>query len=229
MTKTGIRHIGIIIDGNRRWAKQRGLPSLEGHRRGYNLVKKVAQWCVDRGIDVLTIYAFSTENWKRSKEEVDYLMKLTGLALSKDLDVLHRKNIKLAVIGRVKQLPENLQVHIQRAVEKTKHNTGGTLQLALNYGGRAEIVDAVRKVVRTARDASKIDEESISKALYTKNQPDPDLIIRTSGEQRLSGFLAWQGVYSELMFVNKNWPDFKERDLDAALEEYAKRQRRFGS
>lgn len=228
MTKNGVRHVGIIMDGNRRWARQRGLPTLEGHRRGYAQLKKVAQWCVDRGIDVLTVFAFSTENWNRSKEEVNYLMRLFEIALSRDLNELHRRNIRVAVVGRIKGLPKRLQGHITKAMNKTKHNTAGTLQLALNYGGRTEIVDAVKKVVRTARDASKINEESISKALYTANVPDPDLIIRTSGEQRLSNFLAWQGVYSELLFIDKNWPDFNEHDLDSALAEYARRQRRFG-
>ncbi len=228
MTKNGIRHLGIIMDGNRRWAKEHGLPSFEGHRRGYANLKKVGDWCISRGIEVLTVFAFSTENWQRSKQEVSYLMRLFEMALSRDLDDLHRKNIRIAVIGRVTDLPKRLQKHIAAAVEKTKHNTRGTVQLALNYGGRAEIVDAVKKVVRTARSASKITEESISRAMYTAEQPDPDLIIRTSGEQRTSGFLAWQGAYSELYFTKKYWPEFTEADLDQALNEYSRRQRRFG-
>lgn len=228
-TDHGVKHLGIILDGNRRWARQHGLPTLEGHRRGYNLVKKVGGWCLDRGVEVLTVYAFSTENWKRSKKEVNYLMKLLSLALSKDVDELNRKNIRVKVIGRVKELPAHLQKHISEAMELTKNNTRCTLQIAINYGGRAEIVDAVKKVVRAAKDVSKINEKSISEALYTAHEPDPDLIIRPSGEQRTSGFLAWQGVYSELLFLKKYWPDFKEKDLDAALDEYSRRQRRFGS
>lgn len=217
------------MDGNRRWAKRRGLPTLEGHRRGYDAFKRVGEWCLDRGIEILTVYAFSTENWNRSKKEVNYLMKLLSLALSKEVDDLHRKNIKISVIGRIKELPDHLQRHIAKAMHLTKNNTRGTLQLAINYGGRAEIVDAVKKIVRQAKSVSQITEATISEQLYTAHQPDPDLIIRTSGEQRTSGFLAWEGVYSELLFLNKNWPDFTERDLDGALSEFGRRQRRFGA
>lgn len=227
-TNHGVKHLGIIMDGNRRWAKSHGLPSLEGHRRGYETFRRVGEWCLDRGIDILTVYAFSTENWNRSKREVSYLMRLLTLALSKEVDDLHRQNIKISVIGRINELPARLRQHIRRATQLTKNNTRGTLQLAINYGGRAEIVDAVKKVVTSARQASKITERSITEALYTAHQPDPDLIIRTSGEHRLSGFLTWQSVYSELLFLDKYWPDFSERDLDAALGEYARRQRRFG-
>lgn len=228
MTKSGVRHIGIIMDGNRRWAQERGLPSLAGHRRGYETFKKLGDWCISHGIEVLTVFAFSTENWGRAKKEVRYLMGLLDMTLTRDIDELHRKNIRLIVIGRVKELPKRLQDHITAAVAKTKNNTAGTIQLAINYGGRAEIVDAVKRIVATARDASKITEAAISQALYTADQPDPDLIIRTSGEIRTSGFLAWQGAYSELLFLDKYWPDFTERDLDQALAEYRRRQRRFG-
>ena len=217
------------MDGNRRWAKRHGLPALAGHRRGYLTFKQVGEWCLDRGIEILTVYAFSTENWNRSKKEVDYLMKLLSLALSTEIDDLHKKNIRISVIGRVKELPKHLQRHIATATALTKNNTRGTLQLAINYGGRQEIIDAVKNVMRTAKNASVINEKLLSEAMYTAHQPDPDLIIRTSGEQRLSGFLAWQGVYSELLFLTKNWPDFKERDLDDALAEYGRRQRRFGA
>jgi undecaprenyl diphosphate synthase len=228
-TNHGVKHLGIIMDGNRRWATRRGLPTLEGHRQGYEKFKQVGDWCLERGIEILTVYAFSTENWNRSKKEVDYLMRLLSLALGKEVNDLHRKNIRISVIGRVRELPKHLQKRIADAMELTKHNTRGTLQLAVNYGGRAEIVDAMKKVVKTALDVSKITEQSISEAMYTAHQPDPDMIIRTSGEQRLSGFLAWQGVYSELYFTLKLWPDFKESDLDAALTEYKRRQRRFGA
>lgn len=228
-TNHGVRHLGIIMDGNRRWAKRRGLPSLVGHRRGYNTFKKVGEWCLDRGIEILTVYAFSTENWNRSKKEVGYLMRLLEQALTRDLDELHRKNIRISVIGRVKELPARLQVRIAEAMELTKKNTRGTLQLAINYGGRAEIVDAMKRIYRTAKSASRITEASVAEAMYTAGQPDPDLIIRTSGEQRTSGFLAWQGVYSELLFIDRMWPDFSERDLDAALAEFKRRQRRFGA
>ncbi len=216
------------MDGNRRWARKRGLPTLFGHQKGYDNFKRVGDWCLERGIEVMTVFAFSTENWKRSKREVSYLMRLLEIAVTRDLDELHRKNIRLSVIGRVSELPKRLQHHIRHAMQKTKHNTRGTLQLAINYGGRAEIVDAVKKIYRTAKSASHISEASISQALYTANQPDPDMIIRTSGEMRTSGFLAWQGVYSELYFTKKMWPEFSEHDLDVALQEFKNRQRRFG-
>lgn len=228
-TNHGVRHLGIIMDGNRRWARGRRLPLMAGHERGYATFKRVGDWCIERGIDVLTVFAFSTENWQRSKKEVDFLMRLTVIALTRDLDELHRKNICIKVIGRINELPQRLQQHIATAMEKTKHNTKGTLQVAFNYGGRAEIVDAVRKVYRTAQRASQITEKTIGQSLYTANQPDPDMIIRTSGELRLSNFLVWQGVYSELYFLKKNWPDFSERDLDEALDEFKRRQRRFGA
>lgn len=224
----GVRHLGIIMDGNRRWAKQHGLPTFAGHQRGYDVVMKLGEWCLDRGIEVLTVYAFSTQNWDRSKKEVNYLMRLLSHALSSEIDDLHRKNIRIRVIGRIKELPDHLQKHIAHAMDLTKHNTRGTLQLAINYGGHEEIIDAVRTVLKTAKRASQITEQSISAALYTAGQPDPDLIIRTSGEQRLSGFLTWQSIYSELLFVKKHWPDFNEADLDAALAEFGRRQRRFG-
>ncbi len=227
-THHGVRHLGIIMDGNRRWAKKRGLPVLAGHRYGYATFKKVGDWCLDRGIEVLSIYAFSSENWKRSKKEVGYLMKLLLLALSNEVSDLHRKNVRIVIIGRVKELPKNLQLRITQAVELTKNNTRSTLQIAINYGGRTEIVDAVKKVMKTAKNISAITEKSLAEAMYSAHQPDPDLIIRTSGEQRLSGFLTWQSVYSELVFIKKNWPDFSERDLDLALQEYRRRQRRFG-
>lgn len=228
ITHHGVRHLAIIMDGNRRWAKRRGLPTLAGHRRGYDVVMKMGDWCLDRGIEILTVYAFSTENWNRSKKEVGYLMKLLSMALSKEVGGLHRKNIRISVIGRIHELPKRLQLHIASAMELTKNNTRGTLQLAINYGGRAEIVDAVKKIYRTAKSSATITEKSVGEAMYTALQPDPDMIIRTSGEQRLSGFLAWQGVYSELYFTPKNWPEFSERDLDVALSEFKNRQRRFG-
>lgn len=202
---------------------------MEGHRRGYLTFKKLGDWCLDRGVEVLTIYAFSTENWKRSKKEVAFLMKLLSLALSNEVDDLHRKNIRIKIIGRLKELPDHLQKHIMMAMEKTKHNTRGTIQVAINYGGRTEIVDAMKKIYKTAKNASQITEQTVSESLYTAHMPDPDMILRTSGEYRTSGFLPWQGIYSELLFIDKLWPEIVEADLDAALAEYGRRQRRFGS
>lgn len=225
----GVRHLAIIMDGNRRWAKRHGLPTLAGHRRGYDLLLQVGDWCLARNIDIFTVYAFSTENWNRSKKEVSYLMGLLLLALTKEVAGLHKKNVRISVIGRTTGLPKPLQLRIKQAMALTKNNTRGTLQLAVNYGGRSEIVDAARRVMKKAKSPSAITEKALSAAMYTAGQLDPDLIIRTSGEQRLSGFLTWQSVYSELLFISKSWPEFTERDLDAALAEYGRRQRRFGA
>jgi len=224
----GVKHLAIIIDGNRRWAKKRGLPTLVGHQRGHARFKQFGDWCLDRGIEVMTVFAFSTENWNRSKKEVAYLMRLLEMTLLHDVDELHRKQVRLRVIGRIHELPKRMQVLIAKAMELTKDNSRATLQMAINYGGRAEIVDAMKDLYRTAKSASQITEASVSRAMYSAGIPDPDMIIRTSGELRTSGFLAWQGVYSELYFSPKMWPDYTEGDLDEALVEFGRRRRRFG-
>lgn len=216
------------MDGNRRWARQRGLPTLEGHRRGYEKLKQVGQWCLDRGIKFLTVYAFSTENWKRSKREVGYLMRLFKRALTKEVEEFDRKGIQLRVIGRHEGLAADLKQAIRRATARTKGNTTGVLNLAINYGGHYEILDAVRQLLERRFPLRRLNPQSFRRFLYAPDEPDPDLIIRTSGEQRLSGFLTWQCAYSELYFTKKHWPEFSERDLDAALADYARRQRRFG-
>jgi len=228
MTKNVPKHIAIIMDGNRRWAREKGFPTLEGHRKGYSMVKKVAQWCLDRNIKILTVFAFSTENWNRSKKEVSYLMNLLKYGLRNDVSIFNKKNIRLNVLGRIEELPKGLQKEIKRAVEKTKNNTKAVLNLAINYGGRAEIMDAIKRIIKKGLLAAKITESLIAQNLYTRSMPDPDLIIRTSGEIRTSGFLTWQGVYSELYFCKTYWPDFSEADLDKVIAEYQKRQRRFG-
>ncbi len=222
------KHIGIIMDGNRRWARERGLPTFEGHRRGYNKMKEVGEWCLARGIKILTVFAFSTENWQRSKEEVDYLMNLLHFALTKELNEFNKRGVKLKIIGRREGLPEKVAEAIDEAEKVTSRNTAGLLQIALNYGGRTELVDAVKKIVSQNVPPEKIDESAIERNLYTAGVPDPDLIIRTSGEQRLSGFLLWQSAYSELYFCQKYWPAFNEQDLDEALQWYTGRGRRFG-
>jgi len=228
-TKTIPYHVGIIMDGNRRWAKDRGLPTLEGHRRGYDKVKKVGKWCKQRGVKVLTLWAFSTENWKRSKEEVDYLMNLLGFALSDgEVNELDKDGIKLQVIGQKERLSEKLQGLIEKAEEKTKDNKEGILNLAISYGGRADVLEAVRKMVEKGIPPQEISEEMIDQNLWTAGLPDCDLIVRTSGELRTSGFLIWQAAYAELYFCKNHWPDFSEKDLDEALADYARRQRRFG-
>ena len=228
-TKNIPYHIGIIMDGNRRWAKAKGLPTLEGHRRGYDKVKKVGRWCKKRGVKVLTVWAFSTENWKRSKEEVNYLMNLLKFALSKgEIDQLHKDGIMVRVIGQKERLSEDMQKLIKEAEERTKDNKEGILNLAISYGGRADILEAIKKIIEKKVSADQVTEETIDQNLWTVGLPDPDLIIRTSGELRTSGFLTWQSAYSELYFCQNHWPDFSEKDLDEALADYARRQRRFG-
>lgn len=223
-----IKHIAIIMDGNRRWAKQRGLPTLEGHRAGYENFKKIAKRCRELEVEHLTIYAFSTENWKRSEEEVSYLMKLLEYCLEKEKDFFINNNIKLNIMGQIERLPKNLRRLAREVMEITKNNTGETLNLAISYGGRQEIVDTVKKIIEAKIAPEEMNEEVFNKYVYTAGQPDPDMIIRTSGEQRLSGFLPWQGVYSEIFFSPKMWPDFSEKDLEEAIEEFQNRQRRYG-
>jgi len=225
---TVINHLGIIMDGNRRWAKEHGLPGLEGHRCGYDKIVEVGDWCLARGIKVLTVYAFSTENWNRTQEEVGYLMDLFYKALTVEIEAFHRKGIKVRVIGSREKLSEKLIAAIDAAEAKTKDNREGTLNLAINYGGRLEIVTAMKRALAAGVKPEELSEEVISQNIWTAGQPDPDLIIRTSGEQRLSGFLTWQSVYSELYFCRKNWPDFAEADLDEAVAEFNSRNRRFG-
>lgn len=221
-----IQHLAIIMDGNRRWAKTRGLPPFEGHRAGYKKIEEMLNWCRDAGIKILTLFAFSTENWQRPKEEVDFLMKLFLLALTRDIKKLHKNKVRVRIIGRREGLPEKLKEAIKKSEELTKNNGGGTLNLAINYGGRPELADAFKKIAKNPPE--EITEETISQNLYTAGLPDPDLIIRTSGEQRLSGFLTWQSAYSELLFINHHWPEFSKEDFDAALADFANRQRRFG-
>lgn len=224
--KKKIKHIAIIMDGNRRWAKDKGLPSFEGHKKGYEKLKEVGQWMLDRKVKILTVYAFSTENWKRSKQEVDYLMDLFRKALKQEVREFNKKGFKTQVLGRLEGLAPDLQKMAKQAMELTKNNKKGILNLCVNYSGRTEIVDAVNKAL--GKGIKIIDEKSIEKNLYSAGLPDPDLIIRTSGEQRLSGFLTWQSSYSELYFTQNHWPDFSEADLDRAIDWYYGRNRRFG-
>lgn len=222
-------HLGIIVDGNRRWAQKRGLPSFEGHRRGLDGVNKIGEWCRKRGVKILTLYTFSTENWNRSKKEVSYLMKLLEVALNKkNTKELFQKGIKLQVIGQRENLPKSLQKKIEEAEELTKKSEKGILNLAVSYGGRPEIIQAIKNIIKNKIPANKITEDLINKNLWTANLPEPDLIIRTGGVQRLSNFLTWQSIYSELYFTEKYWPEFTEKDLDEALLDYSYRQRRFG-
>ena len=214
------------MDGNRRWATTRRLPFFEGHRAGYKKIEDVLRWCRDAGIKILTLYAFSTENWQRSKKEVDFLMKLFYLALTKDIKKLHKNKVCVRVIGREEGLSKKLQQAIKKAEALTKNNTAAILNLAINYGGRLELVDAFNKILKNP--PKEITEDLISQNIYTADLPDPDLIIRTSGERRLSEFLTWQSAYSEFYFIKRHWPEFSKEDFDDALNDFANRQRRFG-
>ncbi len=228
MEPHGIRHLGIILDGNRTWARGRGLPTLEGHRRGYDRLKEFGDWCIARGIPMVTAFAFSTENWNRAPEEVAYLMELLERALSREVDEFDKRGVRLRVIGRREGLPTAIVRAAAAAEERTKNNGKMTLQLAINYGGRPEIVDAAKRALAAGLTPETLTEEAFTRFLYAPETPDPDLIIRTAGHRRLSGFLLWEAAYSELHFTKTLWPDFSEVDLDAALADYAGRVRKFG-
>jgi undecaprenyl diphosphate synthase len=219
----------MIMDGNRRWAKERGLPPVEGHRAGYEKMKEVGEWCLARGIQVLTVYAFSTENWKRSETEVGFLMSLLEFALEKELNYFIDRKIRLRVLGRREGFSPKIVELITKAEKATEAFDAMTFAICLNYGGRTEIVDAVKEIVAEGLQSEVVDEASIAKRLYWPHMPDPDLIIRTSGEERLSGFLLWQSAYSEFYWVKKNWPALEEADIDQAFAEVASRQRRYGA
>lgn len=227
------RHIAIILDGNRRWAKSKGLPVALGHKHGAETIEKIVRYANKIGIEYITVYAFSTENWRRAEEEVKSLMILFQSYLDKYAKIADSENIKVQFLGDLTAFAPKMQKSIQNCIEKTKLNTGVTFNIALNYGGRLEIVNAIKQIARKVRDGKilieEINEETVSGNLYTKGMPDPDLLIRTSGEMRTSNFLPWQLVYSEFLFVEKNWPDFTEEDLDNAIIEYQKRTRKFGA
>ena len=220
-------HIGIIMDGNGRWAQQRGLPRLAGHQAGVDNIKRILEESVRVGIKVLTIYAFSTENWQRPPDEVRGLMRLLGLTIQRQLNQLNRNGVRILHSGRMEGINEHLQKQIRRAVEVTRNNDRITLNVAFNYGGRAEILDAVRRIIQDGIDPDDLTEELFSKYLYL-DLPDPDMIIRTGGEWRLSNFLIWQAAYAEYYTTPTYWPDFDEVELHKALVEYNRRERRFG-
>lgn len=223
-------HIGVIMDGNGRWAKKRGLPRSAGHSAGADTLKKIVTECNNIGIKYITVYAFSTENWKRPKEEVDFLMNLLLDYLKNAEKTLAGENVVIRAIGSRTELSEEIQQQIIKTEDFTKNNTGIIMNIALNYGGREEIVNGIKKAAKDLKDGviSDIDDKIFSNYLYTADQPDPDLIIRTSGEQRLSNFLLWQACYSELWFTKKLWPDFSKKDLYEAISDYQHRGRRFG-
>ena len=225
-------HVAIIMDGNGRWAKERSLPRVEGHRRGAESVRWVLRTAARLGVKYLTLYAFSVENWKRPQDEVDTLMKYLARYLKSEQREMNDNNVKLQAIGQTSRLPKFVRDQLEATRESLSQNTGTTLTLALSYGGRTELVDAVRGIAEKARDGeidpAKISEQTISGHLYTSDMPDPDLLIRTSGEMRVSNFLLWQISYAELVVTDRLWPDFGEPEFCAAMEEFAGRNRRFG-
>jgi undecaprenyl diphosphate synthase len=227
------RHVAVIMDGNGRWARERHLPRIEGHRAGAESARAIIRTAGELGIKYLTLYAFSVENWNRPKDEVDALMKYLVHYLKTETSELNKSNVRLEVIGQIYRLPEAVQEHLKKTISTLSRNNGLTLIMALSYGGRTEIVDAVRSIARKARsgelDPEEITEQVFAQHLYTRNVPDPDLLIRTSGEMRVSNFLLWQISYTELVITPTLWPDFRKAQFYQALEEYTRRHRRFGA
>ena len=231
--ETDLKHIAIIMDGNRRWAKEKNLPSAFGHKKGVDSLKATMRACDDFGIKYLTVYAFSTENWNRKKEEVDFLMNLLGETIKNELKEMHENGVVINFIGDLTKLSPKLQGILSHAVDLTKNNTGVHLQIAFNYGSRDEIVHAVKNISQKVKSGElkleDISEETISKNLYTKEIPDPDLLIRTGGEMRVSNYLLWQIAYSEFLVIKKYWPEFDKQTLAEAVIEFKQRQRRYGA
>ena len=223
-------HIAIIPDGNRRWAKDRGLPSLEGHRRGFDVAVKIGRKIRSLGVHTMTMWAFSTENWNRSIEEVSYLMKMYELFIERNLKEAMREKIRIIHLGRKDRISKKLLERIQNSEEKTKNFKNYILNIALDYGGRDEVIRAIKKMENDKRKMQNLTEDNLNKYLDTADQPypNPDLIIRTSGEQRTSGLMIWQAAYAEYIFLEKHFPDLNEKDIELAIEEYSRRQRRFG-
>lgn len=232
MEKSNIKHIAIIMDGNRRWAKQNKVDSSQGHKKGAEVLEEVAKYCNKIGLKYLTVYAFSTENWKRTEQEVGAIMKILEIYLDRFLKTADLENIKLRILGDKNGIPENIRKKMIKMEERTKDNTGLNFNIAFNYGGRNEIVRATKKISKLVLEGKvkidEIDENMISDNLYTFGQDDPDLVIRTSGEYRTSNFLPWQTTYSEFLFLDKYWPDFTVEDIDKAIEQYSNRHIRKG-
>ena len=222
------KHVGIILDGNRRWAKNQGIPTLEGHRKGAEVFKDISLHAFDKGVEYLSAYVFSTENWSRTKEETSYLMKLVVKAVEKYLSEFHKKGIKIIVLGERSNLNSSVLKAIEQTEQKTANNENGTLALCFNYGGQQEIIDATKKIISKNINLQELTLNLFEQNLYSPELPQLDLLIRTSGEQRTSGFMLWRSAYAELLFSEKLWPDYTVEDFDEALIEYNKRQRRFG-
>lgn len=226
MKNSSFNHLAIIMDGNGRWANQINKPRVFGHEKGAQTAKKIINECVKRGIPYLTLYTFSKENWSRPEKEIDALMALLSTMLKSEIENMLRNNIRFNIVGKLEDLPEKTREWVLSTIEKTKNNTGLVLTLALSYGGRQEIVDALNMMIKS--EVKIINEEILKNHLYCPEMPDPDMIIRTGGEYRLSNFLLWQSAYSEIYVSDKNWPDFDESELDKALKDYEKRNRTFG-
>jgi len=222
------KHIGYIVDGNRRWAKQHGLPDYEGHLAGYNTLQEIYKETFDRGVEFVSAYVFSTENWKRSKSEVNKFMGLVLRFLTSDLPIFEKNNIKLKILGSRQNINQSIIKAINNAEEKTAKNTSGTFAVCFNYGGQLEIVDAVKKIIESGVSADEVTENLISQNLYSPEVPPLDLIIRTSGEKRISNFMLWRSAYSEIMFIDKLWPDMDKEDVSKIIEKFNERTRRFG-
>ena len=223
-----MRHLAIIMDGNGRWASKRHLPRIAGHKAGVNALRRTLECAVDEHIEMLSVYAFSTENWGRPRAEVEGLMRLFWETIRSDIEKLHREGVRLRHLGRLKDLSPDIQKAVQDSVDLTRNNIRIGLNVCFNYGGRAELVDAVRQIIADGRDPESISEELISSYLYTRDLPDPDMVIRTAGEMRVSNFLLWQSAYSEYYATPTLWPGFGKEDLRAALDSFHRRQRRFG-
>lgn len=222
------KHIAFIMDGNRRWAKEKSIPSLEGHKKGYETAASVHKNCFEKGVEVISFFGFSTENWDRPKSEVNYLFDLLELGVREQEEVALQNDYKILISGRINEIPrKSLVKKLKESMKTTRNNQGGIINLCVNYGGQAEIIDAVRKMTRKGFGPLDITEESMRKHLY-QDLPYPDIIVRTSGEKRLSGFFLWQSEYSELMFLEKYWPDFDKSDIEEVIKEFNKRKRRFG-
>jgi undecaprenyl diphosphate synthase len=222
------QHIGFILDGNRRWAREQGLPTLKGHAKGYKQIKEVAMELFDRGVKYVSAYVFSVENWNRSAEEVSYLMNLVLKLVSKDLDEAIKKGLRVRILGMDKNLSPQIIKAIRKVEQKSADGNKGTLALCFNYSGQVEIAEACRKIVEEGLESRDITPEVIAEYLYTPEVPAVDLVVRTSGEQRLSNFMLWRAAYSELLFLDKYWPDMTKKDVSVILDEYSRRQRRFG-
>jgi len=222
------RHIGYIVDGNRRWAKKHGLPSYEGHLAGYNNLHEIVEATINSGVEYVSAYVFSTENWKRSKKEINKFMGLALRSLTSDLHIFEEKNIRLLVMGYRENVNESILKAINNAEKKTAKNTAGTFAVCFNYGGQLEIVDAVKKIIKSGESTDNITVDLISKNLYSPEVPPLDLIVRTSGEKRISNFMLWRSAYSEIMFIDKLWPDLTQDDVTDIIDQFSLRARRFG-